>query len=350
MTEADTTVLAIANAPITYQTIRAISKTEMVPRHLRGKPEAMLATILYGRELGIDPMTAMQEISMIDGSPSPSAQLLTGMVRNAGHRVRPKELTSEKAIAIGERIEDGEVVETFEFEFNMDMAKRAGLANKNNWKNYPEAMMWWRAVAQLCRILFPEVIVHLKYVSEELGDVDFSEAPMDSDGNVIVPDDETETKALAAEGSEVLTPEQIAEEFDGEVVEVVNDVTQADDRYPTTAEIFGGATAETETYDDPVDKAWRDIPILLGADPAEGTIEQIIEYLESLCTAMEVVELFPEQSLGRAIVRRQAAGDHEPRWGVGNLRLKADVQEFARTIHGFAIKTYDKHLKEEQNG
>jgi hypothetical protein len=48
-------------------------------------------------------------------------------------------------------------------------AEAAGLAGKKNWKQYQDAMLTWRAVAKLCRVLFPDVVLGAGYVPEELG-------------------------------------------------------------------------------------------------------------------------------------------------------------------------------------
>jgi hypothetical protein len=53
--------------------------------------------------------------------------------------------------------------------WTLAMAERAGLANKQNWKRYPEAMLWARAVSQLCRMLFADCFAGATYTTEELG-------------------------------------------------------------------------------------------------------------------------------------------------------------------------------------
>jgi hypothetical protein len=53
-------------------------------------------------------------------------------------------------------------------EWTMAMAERAGLASKQNWRKYPEAMLWARAVSQLCRELFADCFAGATYTPEEL--------------------------------------------------------------------------------------------------------------------------------------------------------------------------------------
>lgn len=162
----------------TWKTLHAISHTDFVPKALRGKPEAILAAVLYGRELGMGPMESLRVIDMIDGKPTPSAEWMVSKVFNAGHVIVAESQTSTECTATGIRYRDGAEVARMSFTFTLDMAKRAGLTNKSNWKNYPEAMLYWRAVAQLCRQFFPDVLRGLSHLPEELGDGEWVDEPM----------------------------------------------------------------------------------------------------------------------------------------------------------------------------
>jgi hypothetical protein len=167
----------VTSAPFTWKTIHAIANTDFVPRALRGNTAAILAAVLTGRELGMGPMEALRTIDVIDGRPSPSAEWMVGKVFEAGHVIAAVEQTADHCTVEGRRFRDGEQVAEMRFTFTIEMAKRAGLANKNNWKHYPEAMLYWRAVSQLCRQFFPDVLQGLKYLPEELGSEDWHAAP-----------------------------------------------------------------------------------------------------------------------------------------------------------------------------
>lgn len=160
----------------TWKTLHAISETEFVPKTLRGKPEAILASVLYGRELGMGPMESLRVIDMIDGKPTPSAEWMVSKVFDAGHIIFAEEQTDRACMVTGVRYRDGEDVARMTFTFTFEMAKRANLTGKSNWKNYPEAMLYWRATAQLCRQFFPDVLRGLSHLPEELGSADW-EAP-----------------------------------------------------------------------------------------------------------------------------------------------------------------------------
>lgn len=150
--------------------------TEFVPKGLRNKKEAVLAAIVSGHELGIGPMQSLKHIAIVDGKPAPSAELLVALVRRAGHSISGEVGDTEVKVK-GKRHDNDDEMSVI---WTMEMAKTAGLANKNNWKNYPQAMLWSRAVSQLCRMLFADVIAGMGHTPEELG------AETDGEGNVII--------------------------------------------------------------------------------------------------------------------------------------------------------------------
>lgn len=174
MSEEDRSLIPLDRAPFTYKTATAIARTEFVPKGLRGNVPAILAAIMTGRELGLGPMESLRSIDVIDGRPSPSAEWMVGRVFEAGHIVVATEQTATSCTVRGTRFmgPDGTTYE-MEFTFTIEMAKRAGLTNKSNWKNYPEAMLYWRAVAQLVRQFFPDVIRGIKHLPEELGSAEW---------------------------------------------------------------------------------------------------------------------------------------------------------------------------------
>tara|TARA_R110002020_G_scaffold117843_1_gene269336 strand:+ start:1238 stop:2014 length:777 start_codon:yes stop_codon:yes gene_type:complete len=146
-----------------------IAKSSIVPSAYRGKPADIIAAGLAGRAFGWDVMTAMRNYHVIEGSASMRPEAMLGLVRQAGHSVTinssPTAVTAE-----GKRADNGD---QYSATFSMEDAANAGLANKRNWKQYPDAMLTWRAVSKLCRYLFPDVVLGAGLVPEELGaDVD----------------------------------------------------------------------------------------------------------------------------------------------------------------------------------
>ena len=154
--------------PLTTEQLKYLSGTDFVQPGMRNNIPAILACVAMGRELGIGDMVALRSIHIIDGKATFSAELMVQLVRRAGHSIMG-EVAEGSASVKGRRADNGDEMSVT---WTMAMAERAGLAAKQNWKKYPEAMLWARAVSQLCRMLFADCFAGATYTTEELGDAD----------------------------------------------------------------------------------------------------------------------------------------------------------------------------------
>lgn len=145
-----------------------MAKSGMVPAHFRGKPADIMVAALAGRELGMAPIAALQHVVVISGKPTLSAEGRVALLRKHGHSLTGT-ASPERAVVTGKRRDTGDEITV---EWTIQMAQRAGLLRNNTWKQYPEAMLWARAVSQLSRMLFPDVFLGVSYTAEELQDVD----------------------------------------------------------------------------------------------------------------------------------------------------------------------------------
>jgi hypothetical protein len=149
----------------TWKLAQRVNQTPFVPKSMMGKPEHVLACVLYGREIGLGPMQALNSIHVIEGRAAASPELMRALVAKAGHRIDITENTNDACTMKGSRQDTGaEAV----VRWSMDDAKAAGLTHKDNWKKYPRAMLAARATSELCRLLFPDVIAGLSYTPEEV--------------------------------------------------------------------------------------------------------------------------------------------------------------------------------------
>lgn len=174
-----------ANLPAHYQPqvlsaqmeyARALSASSLLPRQYQGQPANLLWAISYGQTLGVDPMTAVQSIHVINGRPTASADLIAGLVRRAGHKLR---ITGDdrRAEAVIIRADDPE----FEFRsvWTIERAQAAKLTGKDTWKQFPAAMLKARAITEVARAACSEILQGTIYTPEELG------AVVDQDGNPV---------------------------------------------------------------------------------------------------------------------------------------------------------------------
>lgn len=149
---------------LTNEQLQFIAGTEFVPPGLRGNLPAILACVATGRALGIADMTALRSIHIIDGKATFSAELMVMLARQRGHSIQGS-VSEGAAKVVGCRADNGD---TMTVEWTLAMAERAGLLGKQNWRKYPEAMLWARAVSQLCRELFADCFAGATYTPEEL--------------------------------------------------------------------------------------------------------------------------------------------------------------------------------------
>jgi hypothetical protein len=132
-----------------------IAQTEFVPDAMRGKPAVVAACVLYGRELGLGPMTSLRSVTLIKGRPALSAEAMRAMVLAAGHDIHFDEMTSARCVITGRRKgQDASTTVTF----TMDDAKKMGVGGGQQYAKMPRQMLAARATAELCRLIFADVI------------------------------------------------------------------------------------------------------------------------------------------------------------------------------------------------
>jgi len=193
----------------TSQLADIISTTEFVPKGLRGRPAAITATILYGDELGIGPMQSLASIAIVEGRPSPSAELLRGLIFAAGGELWYEEATDTRVKVLGRRKGS---TNTTAVTWTIDQAKRAGLAGRQNWRSYPRQMLTARATAELARLIWPDVVRGLAD-SEPSDDIDGAVPSTDPESSPTTvrrrrraPNVETTTAAASTSPPEVIPP------------------------------------------------------------------------------------------------------------------------------------------------
>jgi hypothetical protein len=186
---------AAISAKLAYA--RELANSGLLPAAYRKNPGNILWAIEYGDMLGLSVMAAITGVHVIDGKPTASAGLISGLVRLRGHKLR---VWGDNKSATCEITRCDDPRHPFSVTWTLrtqpgdnPSAELAGLLGKSNWKNYPAAMLKSRAITQCARDACEEALFGLHYTPEELG------AEVDEDGVVV--DDAPQQPAARAAGT-----------------------------------------------------------------------------------------------------------------------------------------------------
>lgn len=142
----------------------------LIPYQMRGNTGDMYLLIQIAKHLNIPFITALHGLSFIgdkDVKPAMTAQLMSALVRNAGHTLRAQwdaETNTATAILIRKDDPQFEHVAVWDEE----KARIAGLWESTpTWMQYPKAMLTARAMSEVCRHASSEVLLGFSYVPEE---------------------------------------------------------------------------------------------------------------------------------------------------------------------------------------
>lgn len=229
MTEQNQPGTAVARRPVAlggpiedldsaFRLSKNLAVASVLPNALRGKPSDVLAIILYGQDLGMSPMQAIQGIYVVKGKPQLSGTTWLALARRAGHKVRFLETTNTRCTIEITRADDLQHphVETY----TLDDAVTANLVRIKDgkpyargqkgdplpWEQYTRTMIRNRAISNAAKAACPEVALGFAvegdydYVAETTVEV----AAPDHHGEVVdaevVPEEvEAEVAGLAEE-------------------------------------------------------------------------------------------------------------------------------------------------------
>ena len=261
----------------------AICRTEMVPQTLRGRADAVLAVVMYGYEIGIGPMQALQSVNLIQGKPSQSSELMRARIVQEGHqfRVTPtdeqatvqyrrKEWPTDEWSTATYTIEDARAAGLVEWYERWTKTERGGNRKEtwnphhpqagerpqwadekahrwgDNWIIRPRAMLSARATSEAARLDFADVIAGLSYTPEEVAEFAPVPAGLSEPGEVSVVD---------AEVVETPTPQAVDSDADAQMHELGELIeAQSDEQRPLLLARLRqdyGAAAEMKPADIP---------------------------------------------------------------------------------------------------
>jgi hypothetical protein len=147
-----------------------VCKQLLATKHYAGLGEGGIFAILQrAKALKIDPFDALNGgMYYVNGKVGMSTELMASLIRRQGHKIIKDPSSNDIVCTLqGKRADNGdEWISTF----SMVDADRAGL-KKNMFLKYPAIMLYNRAMSQLARQLFPDVIKGAGYEKDELEEI-----------------------------------------------------------------------------------------------------------------------------------------------------------------------------------
>jgi len=138
------------------------------PKLLGLKHEAgAVGLMLIGQAEGPPRALAARDYNGIRGRPALKADAMLARFQQEGGVVNWVEYTDTKVS--GEFSHPKSSPKPVTITWTIDMAKRIGIANKDNWRNYPRAMLRSRCVSEGVRTVYPGIAVGI-YTVEEVQD------------------------------------------------------------------------------------------------------------------------------------------------------------------------------------
>lgn len=152
------------------QFAQLVTEGSMVPKDYQGQPANAMIAIGLGQAMGLSPAESLYRISVIQGKPTASAELIASNIRKGGHILRVQSDEQNLSVtATVYRADDPEFPHTVTRDMNW--AKQMGLVNKDNYKKQPLTMLQWRAISGVGRLACPEALYGVQYIPDELGDM-----------------------------------------------------------------------------------------------------------------------------------------------------------------------------------
>lgn len=170
VTKKSSSLLNPDNFDHAYRIANMMSKSEMVPKNYIGKPQDILLAMEYGVSLGLAPLSAVQNIAVINGKPCIYGDGLLAVC--SGHPDF-EDLIEEPILAADKTVE-GYICTVKRKgrtdtvgKFTIQDAKVAGKWGREGpWKTYPNRMLQMRARSFAIRDAFADALGGIRVVEE----------------------------------------------------------------------------------------------------------------------------------------------------------------------------------------
>ena len=158
------------NKELTVIDIQSVAKSVVASglfRAMRSEQSAFVLMLLSQAE-GLHPIQAVRRYDIVDGKPAKKSDAMLADFMAAGGKVKWIACTDEECTA---EFSAPGLSAPFSISWTIGMAKKAGLATKQNWTQYPRAMLRARVTSEGIRMAMPGVVAGI-YTPEEVADFD----------------------------------------------------------------------------------------------------------------------------------------------------------------------------------
>jgi hypothetical protein len=227
--------------------------------------EQAFTLMLLCQAKGLHPIEAMERYHLIQGRPALKAETIIAEFQKAGGVVSWDEYSDERVTGTFSHPQGGSLTNTWD----MARAQKAGLAGKDNWKNYSAAMLASRCATEAIRRVYPGCLQGMHSVEEvqEIVEAEFvptsqrkaakkveavEAAPVVVEAEPLDRNAQTEyTKELGGMLRALLNPETVANEIKAryELKGKLTEVTDLATRYNILADLNEALAAQKESLE-----------------------------------------------------------------------------------------------------
>ena len=151
------------NAVVTFNEMESMAAHIVRSKLFGAKDESQaISLMLLAQAEGMHPMAAIQDFDIVQGRPARKTHSILARFQSAGGSVIWEEVNGLRACGVFSHKQGG----SLRVQWTFEQAKRVGLTGKDNWKNYPQAMLRARCIAEGIRAVFPGAIGGMLSVEE----------------------------------------------------------------------------------------------------------------------------------------------------------------------------------------
>jgi len=157
----------------------ALSKSKLVPEHLRDKPADCLIGLMMARQMGDNPLTVLQNIYFVGQKAGWSATYMIARANQSGvfrGRITWDETGIGPDLVVTAKAKLADTGEEIRVAASMQMAKAEGWVKNPKYQTMPAHMLRWRSATMLVRLYCPEVMLGMA-TADELEDAAATTAP-----------------------------------------------------------------------------------------------------------------------------------------------------------------------------